>query len=199
MPHQFLSEAMRKFILSILVTLLWPMMAHATVIEFNGDGTVTTYEARDYLAKHRHSRKKPEVSFLTLKREPKDTFNEIIAAAAEKYSVDPEIIHAVVNTESYYRPNAVSAKGAQGLMQLMPETAKDLGVTNAFDPAQNVDGGTKHLKYLIEKYDGKLALALAAYNAGEGTVGKYGGIPPYSETIQYIEKIERLIEQNNTP
>jgi soluble lytic murein transglycosylase-like protein len=83
-------------------------------------------------------------------------------------------------------------------MQLMPETAKDLGVTNAFDPAQNVDGGTKHLKYLIEKYDGKLALALAAYNAGEGTVEKYGGIPPYSETIQYIKKIERLIEHGNT-
>lgn len=190
---------MRKFILLILVTLLWPTKAGATVIEVNGDGSVTTYEASDYLAKRRHLRKKPEVSFSDSKREPKDTFNEIIAAAAEKYSVDPEIIHAVVNTESYYRPNAVSAKGAQGLMQLMPETAKDLGVTNAFDPAQNVDGGTKHLKYLIEKYDGKLALALAAYNAGEGTVGKYGGIPPYPETIQYIKKIERLIEQNNTP
>jgi soluble lytic murein transglycosylase-like protein len=185
---------MRKFILSILVTLLWPVMAHATVIEFNGDGTVTTYEARDYLAEDRRSRKKPEVSFLTSKQEPKGTFNDLIRAAARKYSIDSKIIHAVVETESFYRPNALSAKGAQGLMQLMPDTAKQLGVIDAFDPAQNIEGGTKHLKYLLDKYDGELSLALAAYNAGEGTVNKYGGIPPYSETRQYIEKIERLIE-----
>lgn len=184
---------MKKLSLLIFVMSLWSSASFATVIEFNTDGTVTTYKARDYLAGQRHSRMKPEVHISSYAIEPKDNFSGIISAAAQKYSIDPAIIHAVVRTESSYRANALSPKGAQGLMQLMPDTAKSLGVENAFDPEQNIYAGTKHLKYLIDRFDGELTLALAAYNAGEGAVEKYGGIPPYPETIAYIGKIRRLI------
>lgn len=187
---------MKAFFLFIFVTCLYSSVASATVLELKPDGTVTTYTARDYLAERRHSRMKPEVSLLPLVREPKDNFSEIISAAADKYSMNPTIIHAVIRTESLYNENALSPKGAQGLMQLMPETAKELGVEDAFDPIQNIDGGTRYLRYLIDKFDGDLSLALAAYNAGEGSVKRYGGIPPYPETVEYIKKIENLIRHN---
>lgn len=184
---------MKKLSFLIFAISLWSSVASATVMEVNADGTVTTYKARDYLAEQRQSRMKPGVHFSSLTREPKDNFNEIISAAAQKYSIDQILIHAVIRTESSYRANALSPKGAQGLMQLMPNTAKNFGVENAFDPEQNIYGGARYLKYLIDKFDGELTLALAAYNAGEGAVEKYGGIPPYPETVEYVEKIESLI------
>lgn len=113
----------------------------------------------------------------------------LIQSTATKYSLDPALLAAVVNQESKGNPNAVSPVGAQGLMQLMPTTSQWLGVTNPFDPVQNLDGGARYLSQLMTQYGGDTSLALAAYNAGPGRVNQYGGIPPFPETQNYVTKI----------
>ena len=120
---------------------------------------------------------------------PGGDLREAAAAAARRHGLDPELVIAVAAVESGFRPEAVSPKGAQGLMQLMPRTAEALGVENAFDPAQNLDGGARHLGQLLTLYGGDLAKALAAYNAGEGAVHRHGGEPPYRETRAYVKKV----------
>jgi soluble lytic murein transglycosylase-like protein len=116
-------------------------------------------------------------------------YHDIIDAAARQNEVDPQLVSALINQESGFRADAVSKAGAMGLMQLMPDTAKSLGVTNPFDPAQNVQGGTALLRNLLDRYHGQLDLALAAYNAGPAAVDKYGGVPPYPETEAYVRNI----------
>jgi hypothetical protein len=113
----------------------------------------------------------------------------LAAAAARRHGLDPELVLAVVAVESGFRPQAVSPKGAQGLMQLMPKTASELGVADAFDPEQNLDGGVRHLGSLLSLYDGDVRRALAAYNAGEGAVARHNGVPPYAETRAYVERV----------
>lgn len=116
---------------------------------------------------------------------------ELVEDAASKHGVDPMLVHSVIKAESNYNPNAVSHAGAQGLMQLMPATARQLGVHNSFNPKENIEGGVKYLKYLQEKFQDP-ALALAAYNAGEGAVARYNNsIPPYRETQDYVVKVAR--------
>lgn len=121
-----------------------------------------------------------------------EAFKDEIAAAASATGVDVSLLRAVIHAESAFNPMAVSNKGAQGLMQLMPGTAGDLGVTDAFDVAQNIAGGAKYLAQLLRDFNGNTQLATAAYNAGEGAVQKYGGVPPYDETQVYVQRVEQL-------
>ena len=114
--------------------------------------------------------------------------------AARRHGLDPDLVQAVVAVESGFRPDAVSPKGAQGLMQLMPRTARALGVKDSFDPADNLDGGARHLRALVTRYGGDVKRALAAYNAGEGAVARHGGVPPYPETLAYVRKVLKRAE-----
>ena len=116
-------------------------------------------------------------------------FSQEIRETAERHGVNPALVEAVIRVESAFNPWAVSPKGAQGLMQLMPRTAYALGVRDSFNPRQNIEGGVRHLRYLLDRYPGNVPLALAAYNAGEGAVDYYRGIPPYAETRQYVQKV----------
>jgi soluble lytic murein transglycosylase-like protein len=123
-------------------------------------------------------------------------YDLLIRSLAVKHGISPSLIHAMIKNESNYNPHAVSSKGAKGLMQLMPETASDYGVDDPYDPRQNIEAGIKHIKNLLSVYDGKLNLALAAYNAGQEAVKKYKGIPPFPETQNYIKKINSTFKKS---
>ena len=129
------------------------------------------------------------------KNQPK--FANIVDAKAKKYKLIPELLHAVIEAESAYDPDAVSHAGAVGLMQLMPATAKRFGVTDRTNPSQSVDGGAHYLRVLLDYFDNDLTLAIASYNAGEGAVIKYGRkIPPYRETQNYVVKVKKFLRRN---
>jgi len=119
---------------------------------------------------------------------PKD-LDEIIKNAARKYDLPEQLIKSVIQQESSFNPEAVSSTGASGLMQLMPSTAKSLGVTNVFDPAENINAGSKYLRSMLDRFGGDIKLALAAYNAGPGNVERYNGVPPFKETQNYVKRI----------
>jgi hypothetical protein len=130
-----------------------------------------------------------EAGFLRLPDGDTAPYLQEIRDAAERYGVPFKLVSAIIRAESGFNPRAVSRKGAQGLMQLMPTTAATLGVRNSFDPRQNIDGGVRHLRSLIDRFTNNLPFALAAYNAGEKAVVQHGGIPPYPETRNYVTKV----------
>ncbi len=128
--------------------------------------------------------------------------NALVSTNASQWNVDPALVKAIIANESGFNSNATSNVGAQGLMQLMPGTAAGLGVTNAYDPAQNVSGGTRYIKGLLDRFDGDVRKAVAAYNAGPGAVEKYDGVPPYAETQNYVQNVLASYEKyrnQNTP
>jgi Transglycosylase SLT domain len=124
------------------------------------------------------------------------TVNALVANIARKHDLEPSLVDSVIRVESNYNPNAVSSAGAMGLMQLIPSTARRFGVNNTFHPEQNIEGGVRYLKYLMQLYNGDERLALAAYNAGEGAVAKYKGIPPYPETQNYVYQVGKRLGQS---
>jgi soluble lytic murein transglycosylase-like protein len=127
---------------------------------------------------------------------PRQTsWEETIAAAAAENGLDPALVKAVIHVESGFNSQAVSRRGAQGLMQLMPSTALSLGVENPFDPEENIAGGSRYLRSMLDRHNGDLSLALAAYNAGSGAVERYGGIPPYPETQGFVRQVMYLFDQ----
>ncbi len=127
---------------------------------------------------------------------PEQEWESLIPEVAERYALSPALVKAVIRAESAGNPRAESPKGAQGLMQLMPGTAALMGVEDPFDPAQNMDGGTAYLASMLKRYGGDMKLALAAYNAGPGRVDAYGGIPPFPETQQYVQRVLSLYREH---
>jgi len=122
-----------------------------------------------------------------------EAYEDIIQEAATTYEMDPNLIRAVMQTESAFHPYALSRAGAEGLMQLMPDLSDEMGVSDAFDPRENIMGGVRYLKRLLDYHDGNLDLALASYNAGPGNVERYGGVPPFEETRNYVKTIKRIL------
>lgn len=125
---------------------------------------------------------------------PPPEINDLVEQTASRHQIDPQLVHAIIKVESEYDPRAVSRKGAMGLMQLIPETAQRFGVENPFNPKENIEGGISYLKYLLDLYRGDLSLSLAAYNAGEGAVQRFGGIPSFVETRNYVRKVTDIYQ-----
>lgn len=160
---------------------------------FHSYRLVKTYEADDYFG----SVNRPaatEVRMTDSFTEPlSSVYDSMILEHARKYGLDPALLKAIVHVESGFRPDAVSSKGAVGLMQLMPETAKHYGVVTRTDPVESLVGGCRYILDLLDRFDSNLDLTLAAYNAGESAVAKYSGIPPFPETTQYIDRVKELL------
>ena len=128
---------------------------------------------------------------------PDEAYDDLIQEAADTYSLDPALIRAVMQTESSFNPTVVSRVGAQGLMQLMPALADELGVRDSFDPRDNIMGGARYLRELLDRFRGNVRLALASYNAGPTAVAKYGRVPPFRETQRYVKQIQNLIARDH--
>lgn len=137
---------------------------------------------------------RPGVSFATVRLNT-EAYREEIAAAAREYGVEEAVVRAVIHAESAFNPTALSHAGAQGLMQLMPATARRFGVTDSYDAQQNIRGGVQYLAWLLKRFNGDLTLAAAGYNAGEGAVDRHRGVPPYSETQRYVQRVGVLAER----
>lgn len=185
---------MARFALISVIVLMFASPAFPDIYKYTDENGVVCYtdapmgKKTEKVLKEKYS----EVQTKETTSGAGRTYNEYVRKAASKYSLEPDLIHAVIKTESNGNHRAVSRKGAMGLMQLMPGTASDLNVSNPFNPEENIEGGARYLRYLLEKFNGDMTLALAAYNAGPKTVEKYGSVPPIYETRQYVKKVYSL-------
>ncbi len=189
--------AVATFFAALLVSLL-PPVALADIYQYTDANGVLHFT--NVSGDKNHKRVKPEPR-QTIPQEATlspntissanmpSAYLDIIQTACNRHGVDPALVHALVKVESDFNPYALSKKGAMGLMQLMPQTAVDMNVRNSFNPDDNVDGGVRYLRYLIDRYEGNLSLALAAYNSGETAVKKWGTIPPFKETRNYVQRV----------
>lgn len=170
--------------------------AWSDIFRYTDDSGVVCYTDAPYGKKSelvlRESRPEEKQSLAVKQPEARADYSHFVQKAASKYDIDSALINAVIKTESNGNHKAISRKGAIGLMQLMPRTANDMNVRNPFNPEENIEGGTKYLRAMLEKFNGDLTLALAAYNAGPGTVEKYRSVPPISETRDYVKRVYSL-------
>ncbi len=192
---------MRAIIASALLLLIYSSAAFGDIYRYVDENGVVCYTdapagrktervIKDNKTSKKQSKAEENVSSSAVNMD----YSGYVKQAAAKYEIEPELIDAVIKTESNGNHRAVSSKGAMGLMQLMPSTAYDMNVVNPFNPEENIEGGTKYLRQLLEKFNGDLTLALAAYNAGPKTVERYRNVPPISETRQYVKKVISLVK-----
>jgi len=168
-------------------------IVHYTNIRPSGQNNVTTFNFPCYASD-------PKCNQFDWEKIPlnRNAYDDEIRAVAQVLSVDDSLIRAIIHAESAYHPDALSPRGAQGLMQLMPATQKELEVVDVFDPLSNIEGGTLYLSRLLNQFDQDVDLAAAAYNAGPGAVREYGGIPPYKETREYVRRVKILYRRYRT-
>jgi soluble lytic murein transglycosylase len=177
---------------ALLNLLLLPVLAAADVYMFRDpNGVIHFTNAPNHHGFHRVLR---EGGVATARLPASADYDAVIRAASDRHSVDANLVRAVIKAESDFNSNARSSKGAMGLMQLMPDTARLYNVLNAYDPVDNIEGGVRHLRMLLERFRGDLRLSLAAYNAGSGAVERFGGIPPYAETREYVQRVLRFYD-----
>lgn len=162
--------------------------ATATRLEELFEGAQTAIHSFDF-NKQNIAQMLPPIQLTKITTKNNTDFEDIIEKAAAQFNIPAKLIKSVIQKESNFNPNALSHAGASGLMQLMPATARGLGVKNVFDPAENIIAGSKYLRQMLDRYDNNIELALAAYNAGPGNVDKYGGVPPFKETQNYVRKV----------
>jgi len=195
---------MKKIFAGFLFFLFIVPTAYADIYKYVDENGVVCYtdtplnKKADRVMKERGKASQEQMQARRQNSKDSGDYHHIVHEKASNYNIDPSLIKAVIKTESNWNCRAISRKGAMGLMQLMPSTANDMNVHNPFDPEENIEGGTKYLKYLLEKFNGDLTLALAAYNAGPKTVEKFGYIPPITETKQYVNKVLSLYNGKTT-
>jgi hypothetical protein len=194
--------------MSVLFSLCRPQAGMADIYQYTDENGVIHFSNVGVSSVKKYKRLKPAVTAeqhtatpphssassrapFSLSNFP-SAYVDIINTACGRHGIDPALVHAIVKVESDFNPYALSRKGAMGLMQLMPQTAEVMNVGNSFNPNENIDGGVKYLRYLIDRYEGNLPLALAAYNSGETAVKKFGTIPPYRETQNYVQRIMKI-------
>lgn len=169
------------------------------ILEGGGEITVPSGRIANWWELDKAAPRKPTPPPSTAWRAKAGQFADLIGLSAERHDLDPVLLTAVADVESAFNPKAVSHKGAQGLLQLMPKTAERFGVRDSFDVSQNIDAGARYLKWLLERYQGSTELALAGYNAGEAAVDRYDGIPPYRETENYVTRVLERIDRLSRP
>jgi hypothetical protein len=198
----------RSAILFMISVVFWlPLQpAHADIYQYTDESGVIHFTNVSGGKNHKRVRSEPEnipaskpstrapssPSVITSSASMPSVYLDIINLACDRYGVDPLLVHAIVKVESDFNPYALSRKGAMGLMQLMPQTAVEMNVKNSFSPHENINGGVRYLRYLIDRYEGNLSLALAAYNAGESSVKRWGTVPPFKETKHYVDRILKI-------
>lgn len=187
------------FVIVLMLFMAWGITSHADIYKYVDENGVAHFtntpannEYNKIMSVKTHNKVKKSYA-----KNPSD-YNQIIYSKSKKYNLAPSLVKAVIKVESNWNSAAVSKKGAIGLMQLMPLTAKEMGVKNPFNSEENIEGGTRYLRYLLDKFNGNLTFALAAYNAGPGTIEKFGGTPPIPETQQYVKRVLSIYNGNNS-